>query len=233
MKSMNDILALHGQFEKKYGYKIVGAAQQSEAWFNTKLGVVSASKISNVTAKKGSATRYTYLCDLAAQVLTGLHNDIKAVAMDWGNQHEDAARAYYESRAKVKMTQLPFVFMDDGFREGCSPDGFVNDARGAEIKCPFNSTNFVKFCDSGEIDGDWEKQVQHAMRVLGAEYWDFGMYDPRSHGKMLIFKTLDRDEAYQKTMADAIPSFLEDLDKILANVGVKFGDQWTRLANNE
>jgi exodeoxyribonuclease (lambda-induced) len=233
MKSLKEILALHQQFEKKFGYKIAGAEQQSEAWFNTKLGVISASKISCVTAKPGSATRYTYMCDLVAQILTGLHSDVKAVAMDWGNQHEDAARAYYEARAKVKMIRLPFVFKDDTYREGCSPDGYINSKRGAEIKCPFNSTNFVKFLHSGEIDSDWEKQVQHGMRVLGAEQWDFGQYDPRSHGKMLKFVTIDRDEKYQKTMEDAVPDFINEMDKILESVGVKFGEQWTRLKEQE
>ena len=236
MKSMSDINNLEKQFEKRFGYKIEGASQQSEAWFGAKLGVISASNISKVVAKAGSATRYTYLCDLAAQVLTGMHNDIRAVAMDWGNQHEDAARAYYEHDAKVTMQRLPFVFMDDSFREGCSPDGLVNDHRGAEIKCPFNSTNFVKFLHSGEIDPDWEKQVQHNMRVLGATHWDFGQYDPRSHGKMLKFVTIERDEKFQATLADAVPTFIKDLDDVLKDIGVKFGDQWLRLgeiANND
>lgn len=229
MKSLSDISNLNLKFAEKFGYKIEGAPQRSEAWFNSKLGVISASNISKVTAKAGSATRYTYMCDLAAQILTGMHNDIKAVAMDWGNQHENAARAYYESRAKVQITELPFVFKDDSFREGCSPDGIVSDSRGVEIKCPFNSTNFVKFLHSGEIDTDWEKQVQHNMRVLGSSQWDFGQYDPRSNGKVLKFITIERDEKYQKIMDDAIPEFIKELDDILECLGVKFGDQWTRL----
>lgn len=229
MKSLADINALALQFERRFGYRIAGAEQQSDAWFKSKLGVVSASNIEKVVAKVGSMTRYTYMAELVAQVLTGEQKDIKAIALDWGNQHEDAARAYYEAKAKVTMTKLPFVFMDDGFREGCSPDGFVNDKRGAEIKCPFDSTNFVKFLDTDLIDPDWVKQVQHNMRVLGADQWDFGQYDPRSHGKMLKFVTIDRDEKFQKTLADAIPQFLMEMDIMLANVGVQFGDQWTRL----
>lgn len=229
MKSLADINSLHLQFEKRFGYKIAGAEQQSGVWFNTKLGVISASNISKAVAKVGSATRYTYMADLVAQIMTGLQAEIKAIAMDWGNQHEDAARAYYEAKAKVTMTKLPFVFMDDSFREGCSPDGLVNANAGAELKCPFNSANFVKFIDSDEIDSDWNWQAQHNMRVLDASHWDFGMYDPRSFGKMLKFITLERDNKMQKTMADAIPQFIHDMDNVLKNVGVKFGDQWLRL----
>lgn len=233
MKSLAEIHLLHVQFETQFGHKIVGHEQQSEAWFDCKLGVVSSSNIAKVVAKKDSQTRYTFMAELVAQVLTGLQKDIKAVAMDWGNQYEDAARAYYEAKAGVTFTKLPFIFMDENFREGSSPDGFVTDKRGAEIKCPFDSTNFVKFLDSGEIDSDWEKQVQHAMRVCNAEQWDFGQYDPRSHGKMLKFVTIDRNDKFQATMADAIPQFLHDMDKMMDNVGVKFGDQWTRLKDRK
>lgn len=229
MKSIFDINLLNEKFESKFGYKIAGAAQQSEAWFNLKLGVISSSNISKVVGKVGSEGRYTYMCSLAAQILTGLHDDVKAIALDWGNQHEDAARAYYESRAKVTITPLPFVFMDESFREGSSPDGLVNDNRGVEIKCPFSSTNFVKFVDSGAFDPDWMKQIQHAMRIMGATHWDFGQYDPRSQGRILKFITVERDEKFQKTMEDAIPTFIEELDGVLKNVGVKFGDQWRRL----
>lgn len=229
MKTIADIHLLHVQFETQFGYKIVGHDQLSDPWFKCKLGVVSSSNIAKVVAKKDSQTRYTFMAELVAQVLTGLQKDPKAIAMDWGNQYEDAARAYYEAKADVTFTKLPFVFMDENFREGSSPDGFVNDKRGAEIKCPFDSTNFVKFLDSDEIDPDWIKQVQHAMRVCDAEQWDFGQYDPRSFGKMLKFMTIERDNKFQATMADAIPQFLHDMDKMLDNVGVKFGDQWTRL----
>lgn len=228
MKSLSEINALLARFEKKFGYQIGGAEQGSEAWFRAKLGVISASNASKAVAKKDSDTRLTYMCELVAQVCTGLQNEIKAIAMEWGNQHEDAARAYYEFSSGLTMTKLPFVFKDDSYRVGCSPDGLVNDRKGAEIKCPFDSGNFIKFLCEARIKPEWQWQCQFTMNVLGAEQWDFCQYDPRMQKNMLALKTIDRDDKMQVTLDDAIPQFIHDMDKMLAQIGIRFGDQWSK-----
>lgn len=229
MKSLAEINAILAAFEGKFGYAIGGAEQQSEAWFNAKLGVISASRASEVVAKKDSGTRLTYMADLIAQICTGLHKDIKVVAMDWGNQNEDGARAYYEFSKGVTVTQLPFVFKDTTYRIGCSPDGYVNDRKGYEIKCPFDTANYIKFFMADKIDTDWQWQNQFNMWVLGAEQWDFSMYDPRMCKSPMRTITIDKDEEKHKKFDELIPEFIHDMDKVLAKIGVEFGDQWRRL----
>lgn len=230
MKTLIQVEELLAKFEGKYGLRISGAQQQSEAWYWAKLGVLSASNASKIVAKRDSETRNTYMCQLISQICTGEHKEISAAALDWGNQHEDAARAYYEFSTGYSLTPLPFIFKDDSFREGCSPDAFVTDKKVCEIKCPYDSANFVKFLIADQIKPEWKWQMQFIMRVTGAEIMDYSEYDPRMKIKPLHKITAERDEKMQKTFDEAVPQFIEDLDKALAQIGIQFGEQWKRIA---
>lgn len=226
MKSLDQINKLLEGFEKKYGISVADSQQGSEAWFKLKLGVISASDASKVVAKKDSDTRFSYMCKLVAQVCTGVIEEINSKAMDWGNQHEDAARAHYEFSEHVSMTRLPFVFKDKTYREGCSPDGLVSSTKGAEIKCPFNTENFIKFADKNFIKPEYVWQCQFTLRVMEAEEWDFVQYDPRMKKNPMSIFSVKRDAEKQQKLDDMVPEFISDMDAMLARLGFKFGDQW-------
>lgn len=230
MKSLAEIQTNLDVFEKKYGFPVHGSQQGSAAWFNAKLGVISASNAARAVAKKDSETRLTYMSELVAQVCTGLMEEMNNKYVEWGNSHEDAARSSYEFFTGFTMTQVPFVFKDDGFREGCSPDGFVSDTKGAEIKCPFNSVHFIKFLAEDSIKPEYQWQYQFTMRVLGAEEWDFVQYDPRMKKSPLKVLTVKKDAEKQKALDDLIPQFILDMDAMLKKIGVPFGEQWLRIS---
>lgn len=230
MKTLNQINKTLSDFENKYGFTILEATQGSEAWFKLKLGVISASNASKVVAKKDSETRNTYMMELVAQICTGFQEELNSKYLDWGNQHEAAARSSYEFETGLTITQVPFVFIDDNHREGCSPDGIVSDKKGLEIKCPFNAVHYVKFLAENKIKPEYQWQYQHTLRVMDAEEWDFVQYHPGMKRNPLKILTVTRDEEMQKTLADAVPQFVSDMDKILERIGVKFGEQWLRAA---
>jgi len=230
MKKLAEIDALLAKFEKQYGISAIGAEQGSEAWLRIKLGVLSASKIGDALAKPGSETRLTYLCDLVGQVCTSEIEEIDAKALSWGKQNEAGVRAGYEFETGLTVQPVTFVFKDDKFREGCSPDGLVTDLKGVEIKCPYRTANYIKFLCADKIKPEWYKQVQFCIRVLDAGEWDFGQADPRMFAQPMKYVTIPRDEEVQKRFDDEIPAFLEDMDKMLASLGVKYGDQWKRIA---
>lgn len=226
MKTLIEINNTLESFEKKFGLSLADAQQGSEKWFRAKLGVVSASNASKAVAKRDSETRLTYMSELVAQICTGMIEEINSKYMDWGNTHEDAARSHYEFMTGQTMTQVPFVFKDDTFREGCSPDGLVSALKGAEIKCPFNSVHYVKFFAEGSIKSEYQWQYQYTMRVMGADKWDFCQYDPRMKKNPLKILTVERDDEKQRAFDDLIPAFIMDMDKMLAKLGFNFGDQW-------
>ena len=232
MKSLKDVSRLYDAFQKRYGIAIADAQQGSTMWQILKLGVISASNVNKAVAKAGSETRNTYLAELCAQICTGTFDELNSKYLEWGNFHEDAARSYYEFSTGNEVKQLPFVFKDDSFRMGCSPDGIVNETKGVEIKCPFNAVHFVKFLVEDKIKSEYVWQYQYSLWVMDATHWDFVQYHPSMKKNPMKILTVEKDEKIFKIFDELIPKFIEDLDKMLAKAGFRFGEQWERL-NNE
>lgn len=230
MKTLTDIEVLLMDFERRYGLAVRGAQQLSEAWFNLKLGVVSSSKFDEACAKKGTATRDTYLAELVAQVCTGVIEEVNAKQMEWGRDHEDAARSSYELATGTVIAPVTFVFKDNSFRVGCSSDGFSGKVKPAEIKAPWKTANYIKFLTMGDLKGEWKYQTQGTLWVCDADEMDIAMFDPRMKAKPFHYLTVEKDPEFQKKFDDAIPELIHDMDKILASIGVKFGSHWIRIA---
>ncbi len=230
MKTPANIETLLQKFEDKYKLPVTQMQQGSEGWLKLKLGVLSASNASKIVAKKTTETRATYMAELVAQVCTGIiSEEISSKNIEWGKLNEDAARSCYEfqSGSEFSSTTPVFIFNDETFREGCSPDGIcLVEEKGFEIKCPYNSSHFIKFLTENTIKSEYLWQVQFQMRVLGSNKWDVVQYDPRMKKKPLHIVTVERDEEMQSTLNDAVPQFISDMDKMLEKVGVNFGDQW-------
>ncbi len=229
MKTLDDINRTLDAWTAQTGLAIRDAQQGSGAWLNLKLGVISSSCASEAVAKKGTATRDSYMAELVAQVCTGIFEEISSKYLDWGNAHEAAARSYYEFESGIEMTQVPFVFKDESFRVGCSPDG-VSTNKGNEIKCPYNATHYIKFLADDKIKPEYVWQTQFGMWVLDAGEWDFSQYHPLMKSKPMKTITIARDEEKMKLFDDLIPAFISDMDLMLGKIGVKYGDQWSRLA---
>lgn len=230
MKTLADINRTLESFTKKFGYDLRGVEQGSEAWFNGKLGVISSSNASRSVSGKKTDTRSTFLAELCAQVCTGVMHDIDAKALAWGREHEPEARSLYQFTTGHEITQLPFVFMDESFRVGLSPDGIIDGVKGVEFKCPFNSTKFVEFVTADKMNPKEKWQQQFTLWAMGADQWDFGKYDPRFLGNPMKVIPGVPDPEYQKQLADTIPELILDMDKMLKMLGFEFGDQWRRLA---
>lgn len=227
MKSQVNIQKDLMLFEAKFGLPVSEALQGSETWMNMKLGVLSASNAHKIVAKKDSETRFTYMSELVAQVCTGIFEEINSKHLDWGNQHEDAARSCYEFATGYNCTKVPFVFKDSSFRAGCSPDSLIFEKdRGLEIKCPFNTVHFVKFLTEDKLKSEYVWQNQMQMWVTDAVVWDAVQYDPRMKTKPMHSVTVERDEKAFKTLDDAVPQFIHDMDEMLSKTGMIFGDQW-------
>jgi len=69
--------------------------QRTDEWFKERLGHVTASKIKDVLAKKGTATRGNYLMQLVSERLTGQREEtFVSAAMKRGIEVEDKARRF-------------------------------------------------------------------------------------------------------------------------------------------
>ncbi|AFM54896.1 exonuclease [Marinomonas phage P12026] len=207
------------------GFDPVQVGQQSEEWFQMRLGTMTASKAKCIVAGATTDTRLTYMAELIAEVATGTHKEmVKAKALDWGNQQEPHAVASYEFLNSTQVDSVPLLYSDD-MRCACSPDGVVSD-RGLEIKCPLTTEVHIRSITDKKIKSDYLWQIQYSMFVSGLDLWDFGSFDPRMKKKNLHIITVERDDKMQKTLEDAIPQFISDMDKQLSMLGFDFGDQW-------
>lgn len=234
MKNLQEIQKLYQSFKNKYGYDVQGAQQGSESWFTLKLGVISASNIHHlIPSKRGGykVGRQTYMHQLVAQVCTGMHKDFASAATDWGHSNEDAARATFEMMNDTKLTELPFIFKDDSFREGASPDAVDEWGSGVEIKCPYATENHIAFAASDIIKPEYQWQLQYTMRVCDTDTWHFCSFDPRMKKNPLAVKLVKRDEDMQSVLDEEVPKFIEEFDVMLKGLGFDWGDQWKDLNN--
>lgn len=226
MKTQQQIQTINSKFKELTKIDLDQVQQGSEMWLKVRLGVLTASNASKIVAKKDSDTRLTYMSELLAQICTGEAEEINSKYMEWGKDHEAAARSAYSFESGFDIKEIPFMFKDDSFRVGCSPDGTVNDKSGVEIKCPYNAANYVKFLCEDKIKSDYLWQVQFSMYVMDCDEYHFCQFHPSMKRKPIKILMIDRDEEKQKTLADAVPQFISDMDKMLDKTGVKFNEQW-------
>lgn len=223
LKQINETLEA---WQKSTGLPLLGSEQGSEAWFKAKLGVISASNASKVVAKYDSETRNTYMCELVAQICTGqMAEESNFKAMVWGKENEASALSSYTLETNFEVTQVPFIFKDDTFRVGCSPDG-VTPSHGLELKCPYNSANYIKFLCGDDLKSEWMKQVQFCMWVTDAEMWDVSQFDRRMKTKPIHTVTVARDKETMACFDKMVPQFISDMDAMLIKAGGEFGQQW-------
>ena len=79
---------------------VSNAEQQSEEWFQARLGCATGSRFNDVIAKTRSGystSRKNYAVELALEIITGTRQDFyQSSAMAWGSETEPVARLEYE-----------------------------------------------------------------------------------------------------------------------------------------
>lgn len=172
--------------------------------------------------------RQGYMAELVAQIATGLiPEQMSFKQCDWGHEHEDQARAFFELEHGVDVTVPAFIYRDKEKRFGISPDGLITGTKiGLELKCPFTSKVFVEFATCDKIKKEYIEQCQYSMWVTGYEGWYFANYDPRITTKKLHWVLIKRDQAFMDKYDEAEVNFIRDMDSMLGKLDLKFGQQW-------
>lgn len=198
--------------------------QGSDAWFKTKMGIISASKSKTIFAKatvpmKWGVGARTYLEALAMEYITRERKSVKAKALAWGNYYEDEARILYEEVTGYKVDQVGFIQMTDLI--GSSPDGCVNSDGMIEIKCPMKTEIFYKYAadiKAHRIPKVHMPQCFHNIFVGKRDWCDFIAYNPRLVGYnriKIVRADLDEMKSFctPDTFYETILLFQDDLRK--------------------
>jgi len=188
--------------------------QRDENWYKSRLGKITASRISDIMAKTKtgySASRQNYINQLIAERLTGeVQESYTSQAMQHGIETESMARDYYETETFFNVEQVDFIHSPDGKMSGASPDGLVGDEGMLEIKCPNTSTH-IETVLGAKIDKKYIYQMQWQMYCSGRQWCDFMSYDYRLKEYPAFIKRIFRDE-------DMIKEIQEEVDKALKEI---------------
>lgn len=179
-----------------------------------------------------SDMRQGYMAELVGQIATGLlPEEMSFKQCDWGKEHEDAARAFFELELNVDVEVPAFIYKDENKRCGISPDGlikgeFQGKKVGLELKCPFTTKVFVEFAACEKIKKEYIEQCQFSMWVTGYDAWFFANYDPRVKTKNLHYVLIERDQSFMDKYDRAYKAFSHDMDLMLSKLDLAFGSQW-------
>ena len=196
--------------------------QRSAAWYQARLGNVTASRIGDVIAKTKSgpaAARDNYMMELLAERLTGITQEhFVNEAMLWGIEQEDFARAAYEARTGTPVVETGYIPHPGIEHSGGSPDGLVGADGLIEIKCPTTKTH-IHFLIDGMIDPKYEAQMAWYIECTGRAWCDFVSYDPRLPDNVrLIVKRYVPEAMYLEYLRGEVNQFLAELAELEARV---------------
>jgi putative phage-type endonuclease len=190
--------------------------QGSDAWFNIRIGKVTASRVADVLAKTKtgySTTRDNYMAQLVCERLTGQKGEsFTNAAMQHGTETEPLARAAYEARYDVLVDDVGFVSHPTIEMSGASPDGLVGEDGLIEIKCP-NTATHIETLLSESVPNKYYTQMQFQIACTGRKWCDFLSFDNRLPTELQMFvKRVPRDDVYIRLIEDEIVKFLGELD---------------------
>jgi len=200
---------------------IINVQQGSPEWYAARVGLVTASRISDLLAKgrgsEESASRANYRAQIIAERLTGqsCEDRFESAVMARAKEQELFARAAYEVHINDFVEQVGIVLHPTVERSGASPDLLVGNVGGAEIKCPNTSTH-IDTMIRGTVPTKYLPQIQWQMACTGRAWWDFVSFDNRLPEDLRLFVLrVTRDDVFiQKTEA-AVRIFNAEVDEYI------------------
>jgi len=190
--------------------------QRSEAWFQSRLGRATASRIADVISRTKSgwgAGRANYAAELIAERLTGVTAErFQNAAMQWGTDTEPHARDAYEFYSDNDVELIGLVEHPSIPMTSASPDGLVGNDGLVEFKCPNTSTHIDTLLGK-PIDKKYLTQMHWQMACTERQWCDFVSFDPRMPEEMRIRAIrVARDDGRIKELETAVVEFLAELD---------------------
>jgi len=190
--------------------------QRTDAWFEARIGKVTASRVADVIAKTKSgyaASRDNYMAQLVCERLTGQREEFfTSAAMQHGTDTELLGRLAYEVAQNVLVDEVGFVPHPTIEMAGASPDGLVGDDGLLEIKCP-NTATHIDTLLTQTVPGKYNTQMQFQMACTGRNWCDFVSFDNRLPEELQLFvKRVPRDEVFVRLIEAEIVQFLAELD---------------------
>lgn len=198
--------------------KVIDCQQGSQEWYTARMGVVTASDADCLVTpkwkiKEGGAVDTYMHKKLAEKLLNWSPDQLNTFPMDQGKLIETVAVPWFEFEYETPVKRVGFCYNEE-LRCGCSPDGLLENGTGLEIKSPQPPAHIAYLLD-GKVPDCYLPQVHFSMLVTGAHQWAFVSYSMQL--PPLVIR-VERDEAIQAALREALSGFLERFDTALARI---------------
>jgi len=187
--------------------------QNSDEWFNVRLGKITASNFGTIMANYGKAfgepaKKYAMRTALESVIKTVLPT-YKNNNTERGHELEPIAREIYENDTFTEVLQGGF--MEFG-RFGASSDGLVNPDGSIEIKSVLYNTHFERIINGG-FDTSYQWQIHGNIWIYERKWCDFVSYCPEfPYQKNLHIFRVERDEEKIKMLEERLNEFVSLVD---------------------
>jgi len=196
--------------------------QGSPEWLAARVGLVTASRVSDIIATTktgGSASRAGYLGELVAEILTGVSAESQFMNDDMrrGVELEPAARFAYEVETNRVVEPVGLV-LHPTMKAAASPDGLVDPDGLIEIKCPRTHVH-IGYLEAGKPPSKYLAQMEWQCICTGRRWVDFVSFDPKMPERLQLF--IVRYEPTQeklRALENEVRAFLEEVDVKVANL---------------
>ena len=212
--------------------------QRSESWFAERAGKITASRMNDVMVerelgefksgpRKGQPrpqplALVNYAHQLAAERLTQKpRKQVKAYALQWGQDVEPAAVAAYQAETGLIVEQCGFIQHQAYDFIGASPDFLVGTDGGGEIKSPESPEVHLETLLTG-LPVEHIEQIQGGLWVTGRAWWDFVSYHPDFPEQFRLYiQRIPRDDEYIQRLESACLQMEADVQEILTTISRK------------
>ena len=206
--------------------------QGSDEWFEVRAGKITASPIQTLMVKGKDESGFgagamTYLKEKLAETFTGTVKHVSSPAMQWGHDHEDEARAFYEASTGNEVDLVGAIVVHD--KVAVSPDGLVGTDGLVEIKNPYNTEKILDYhliVDPKDIPKDYYAQIQMQLWATDRQWCDNVYFDTR-YKRPLCMKVVrvPRDEEYIENMVGRIDKFIDLMEDKISMYEKMYEDQ--------
>ena len=192
----------------------VDVEQNSEEWFNFRLGLATSSNFGKIMANFGKAfgnPAIEYAQKLALEIVTKERDETGPSGLwqfERGHEFEPVAIRRYELETLQTVTNGGF-FHNLENTIGDSNDGNVGENGCIEVKTVVPNTQWKRI-KKGGIDSNYKHQINGHLLVGEKEWCDFISFCPEMpHNKQILITRVYRDEEELKKLESRLDAFLE------------------------